>query len=822
MPWASNPIGHSTAMNNKRIAFTLLFILTMPFVATADSNARIEITPMENYIAYPGDTVQHFADVEYLGEETTTLKLQLQFGLQSTFSGDGQEIVFNSGESNRFIWTMTLPQSTSYGNQTLEISIIDLSDNTVVYSNESLEVTAPSAIQFGNIQLSTFVIDPGITTNLATNITSNASLPDDVTFSVQTTSSWNWGWSMDEVTGDSSTLTLLPDSVDFVRIWVEAPLVIDGAPLAYEGPTFTLIGTSGLDYATISWQFSLEITAFRNVSIDAVETNVSLDPGGNDRIEVIVRNTGNTPDTISMMLGDVVIDGVTKQLEKADRLTIDGWTVALFNAFEDVYLFPNETRTIQIGVEAPPQTSGTLAVDLFIQPTNFPFRSVQETAQTEIDWIRSVEESIQPTDCLYLQPGDSCFATLELENKGNFEDQFLIQVLSIPEFVSSVDVPIERITVPRFGALTQNVIQITVDENATAYTQGTVIFQMKFDEGLEVKTYEVDVLVGPNVNWSFIDADYEVDSTDTLSFSMRLRNSGNLNDGLIVLLRSSHSTEMGFNPPEGAIIEDGVENPRTFEIDGLPRDSDFILRGTADVPDNQITNGTLVLDIVIRSIYDPETEFIYTIEHAFLGESWKTEQEGDSYSFSEFTADVMEIFMGWWLVIAAVAIASVVLNKAVRDRIQRKELQHLQQNFEEKKPEEEGDWLQKFERKDSSELKVVESPQVSSEQFKAVFKASSKAPSQALQPLSEDVRNVATTVLDHHALEAQKSQIDELASAIQSEGIARQHNENQNLPLSQPVAERTVRHDTQNLMSKSQMVRAPSSPKPTQSDEFDL
>lgn len=822
MPWASNPIGHSTAMNNKRIAFTLLFILAMPFVATADSEARIEITPMENYIAYPGDTVQQFADVEYFGEDTTTLKLQLQFGLQSSFSGDGQEIVFNSGESNRFIWTMTLPQSTSYGDQTLEISIIDLSDNTIVYSNETLEITAPSAIQFGNIQLSTFVIDPGITTNVATNITSNASLPDDVTFSVQTTSSWNWGWNMDNVTGDSSMLTLSPDSIDFVRIWVEAPLVIDGAPLAYEGPTFTLIGTSGLDYTTISWEFSLEITAFRNVTIDSVGTNVSLDPGGNDRIEVIVRNTGNTPDTVSMMLGDVVIDGVAKQLEKADRLTVDGWTVALFNAFEDAYLFPNETRIIQIGIEAPPLTSGTITVDLFIQPTNFPFRSVQETVQTEIDWIRSVEENIQPTDCLYLQPGDSCFATLELENKGNFEDQFLIEVLSIPEFVSSVDIPVERITVPKFGAVTQDVIQITVDENATAYAQGTVIFQMKFEGGLEVKTYEVDVLVGPNVNWSFIDADYEVDSTDTLSFSMRLRNGGNLNDGLIVLLRSSHSTAMGFNPPEGAIIEEGVEYPRTFEIEGLPRDSDFTLRGTADVPDNQITNGTLVLDIVIRSIYDPETEFIYTIEHGFLGESWKTEEEGNSYSFSDFTSDVTEIFMGWWLVIAAVAIASVVLNKAVRDRIQRKELEQLQHNFEEKKPEKEGDWLQKFERKESSELKVIESPQVSTEQFEAVFKASSKAPSQALQPLPEEVRNVATTVLDHHALEAQKNQMDELASSIQSEGIARQPNENQSLQPSQHVAERTIRHDTQNLISQNPIIKDPSLPKPKVSDEFDL
>ena len=47
---------------------------------------------------------------------------------------------------------------------------------------------------------------------------------------------------MDTITGDNSMLTLSPDSMDFVRIWVEAPLVLDGAPLAYAGPTFTLIG----------------------------------------------------------------------------------------------------------------------------------------------------------------------------------------------------------------------------------------------------------------------------------------------------------------------------------------------------------------------------------------------------------------------------------------------------------------------------------------------------------------------------------------------------------------------------------------------------
>ena len=38
----------------------------MPFLAEADSTTRIEITPMENYVAYPGDTVQQFVDVSIL------------------------------------------------------------------------------------------------------------------------------------------------------------------------------------------------------------------------------------------------------------------------------------------------------------------------------------------------------------------------------------------------------------------------------------------------------------------------------------------------------------------------------------------------------------------------------------------------------------------------------------------------------------------------------------------------------------------------------------------------------------------------------------
>ena len=164
--------------------------------------------------------------------------------------------------------------------------------------------------------------------------------------------------------------------------------------------------------------------------------------------------------------------------------------------------------------------------------------------------------------------------------------------------------------------------------------------------------------------WTFLDGVSEVDSRDVVSFAVQLRNDGNLEDGLIVQLQSSHSTDMGFAPPEGAIIDSDSTQPRTFEIGNLPRDSNFTLRGTAKLPTDQASNGTLVLDIVVRSIFDPETEFSYTIEEEFLGKQWREDVKRDSYSFSEFVEDITLLAKGWWLVILSVAVSAVILNKA--------------------------------------------------------------------------------------------------------------------------------------------------------------
>ena len=785
-------------MVQKRAVFLLVLLLALPTSAVADSS-NIELTPAERYIAYPGQTVQQHIDVTYTGSESTTLKLELATQYLSSISGNGQELVFDNGETKRFLWTITLPQATPYGMESINITIVDLADQSSQGTDVDLKITTPSNVYFGNTQSSTFVVDPGIRTNVATNVTSNATLDDNLSFTIQSESSWNWGWNMAEVDGSTSQLLLGPDTMDFVRIWFDVPEVIDGAPLANQGPTFRLIGTSGLDGVSIAWDFTLEVSSFRNATIDAVQSNVVVDPDGNTRVDVTVRNTGNTPDTLAMTLGNLAVNGVASTEADSDRITSEGWTVALFNAFEDAVLMPNETRVVEIGVQAPAITSGTISVDLILHPTNLPFRTVRETAIVNISWDRQFEHSLVPVDCTYLQPNASCSASISLKNLGNFDDAVTIELTSLPSFVTDAFAGDSTFQLPRYGEETFQAIEFMINENATAYQQGIVDFDLNLLNGETFASYTIDVVVGPNVAWTFLDGVSEVDSRDVVSFAVQLRNDGNLEDGLIVQLQSSHSTDMGFAPPEGAIIDSDSTKPRTFEIGNLPRDSNFTLRGTAALPTDQASNGTLVLDIVVRSIFDPETEFSYTIEEEFLGKQWRADAKSDSYSVSEFLDDITLLAKGWWLVILSVAVSAVILNKAIRDRIQRNEQDELLRQMHKKPEKTNKDWMEKFSRPSNQQPVIAESPQMDPDSFKRAFQSQSTPSAPALEPMPEPLRSAATTVLDHHDIASQRSTMDQIASDIVQHGVSKPHTDNKHFEPTTAISERTVRHENPDL-----------------------
>ena len=71
------------------------------------------------------------------------------------------------------------------------------------------------------------------------------------------------------------------------------------------------------------------------MTIDSVQENLSLEPGDTERLEVTIRNNGNV---------DTYLDASLKYGNiNQDRIEIDNWTVAIFNAFEFRALGPNQS-----------------------------------------------------------------------------------------------------------------------------------------------------------------------------------------------------------------------------------------------------------------------------------------------------------------------------------------------------------------------------------------------------------------------------------------------------------------------------------------------
>ena len=124
------------------------------------------------------------------------------------------------------------------------------------------------------------------------------------------------------------------------------PSIQNGAPLAGTGPSFSFNAESSLDRKVVSWNFQIEMQTYHNMTVDMVGKPEHC-PRETDRIEVKVRNNGNIETYLdtTLRLGNII----------EDRIESEGWTIAYSMASSST-LQPNESRTFEIGFEAPNST----------------------------------------------------------------------------------------------------------------------------------------------------------------------------------------------------------------------------------------------------------------------------------------------------------------------------------------------------------------------------------------------------------------------------------------------------------------------------------
>ena len=816
----------------RRLVIVILLTICVTLPVTAESTAErqtessaLDINAPDDYVIHRGETIEAYLSVRNLGDETTTIYFAAILPNNISITELPEEFTLLPDQIRQFRFYFSCDDSAPFENQTVTIEITSSLDETETYSNDlNILIARYSDLTFGVTDDSEFIVDPGIRTNLAVNMTNNGLFTDDVTFSLATNSAWNWGWTMDNVEDGKAKQSFSSGDLKFIRLWIDTPVVIDSNPLFMTGPRFTLTATSSLDFAETTWSFDLLMSEFRNVTLVDYGDDLSVDPDSSDRLPVTVSNSGNIENTVSIELyvinpnGEIVLD-----IPLADRIEYDGWIIAIFGGYEEELLFPGDSRTFEIGFQSPSDNFGEVNIRLKITPNGASSRAVSVDLAAQINWQRGFTNEVLSQNCSLL-PGESCVPEVRLFNDGNYQDTFKIEAINVPEFVEVNTDQIIR-EIPQGMYIDINNFNITADMEVDAFVNGFVILQVSMVGAAEpVENLTIEIVIAPIIDWSLQDLVSEEDAFGRHNIAMTLRNDGNAADGIIVQLQCSHYTPMTLIPPTGAIVEEGVELPRSFEISDIGYGANFTVRAWAEIPTNQPSNGTMFVNITIRSGFAPDEAIEFSSSVDYLGVSWQPESSNNvEQNFSQTISEFFAILFAWkWVIISGV-IATLFISKAFRDRKARIENAALLGGMLNSASSENHDWMQKFQRNEAKTL-PLESPKISAERFTAGFRSKSAGAKPITKPVDEKLRNAATLILDVHDKSSVVDEADKLLDSINTEGISSPAKENSMLETQEFTAAMTRRRDPQNLIPivKNTTQHTKSVPLPDDDDDLDL
>ena len=769
----------------RRWLVVVLVALMLPTIPVSADQDPFNFYIDDEIVAHPGETVQlriawqnivstarHFSvSVNSTGDNLTVSDLPSDW--TRVASGRLGEITIN----------VSVAPNSNFETQsfTLDFLCQEVENWSLTHSVDVL-ISKWSNIRFGSNDGSEFYVLQNVRTGFAVNVSNQADYDDTVKLRFNTQTNWEYGFDDDLNNDGELVIDLQSGDYEFISFYIQTPPIVDGGPLAGTGPQFSLEAVSNLDRRVSSWNFSLRMETYHNMTIDIVEENLTIEPGDNERLEVVVRNNGNTATYLDA--------GLLYEDSREDRFEIDNWTIAIFNAFEFQPLEPNESRAIEIGFNAPNINLGSVDLELDIMPQSFPQRATSVQISSSIDWQKNGSLSKIGDSCAEVEWNQTCQQLIQIENTGNFFQDYLLEIRDSDGMY--FDITQETIGLSKGQNSIEIPLNITPIENAEAFTAGSAELVLRLADGTLVDSLDISSKTAPRVFWIWEDSATSV-SNGRLEMAITMRNDGNTADGLVVRITSSYFTEMSFIPPNNAIVEDGSKNIRSFEIVNIDKGANFTFRAWAKIPDNQNSADDFYINITAHSRLADDKPFRFTANTSFdAAISNGDNQEGIVDSIGDIVSTIFAIIWAWkWIAIATLA-SGLMINKSIRDRRARladMELMNSQQNVEQK-PE---DWMAEFATKKQPTPEIAQSPQIPSEVFTGMFQAVGGGQKPVAEPVDSRLVGAASTVLDHHDTLATKSKLDDLVENLAAGNVSTPHTANVALPDDIiPVTERTV------------------------------
>lgn len=799
-------------MRRSLVALVLVLCIFTPMVKNSAANLEngiLELDSTTRHIIHRGETIEASITVRNIADQVNEISFQHALPDNISISSLPDEYELSEGQVRQFKFYFTCDDYAPYQTVNAVITITSSLDSQLSIDSEfDLVISKQSNLQYGVSGDSQFVVDPGIRTNLAVNMTNYGLFGDNVTFSLATNSNWQWGWTMNNTENLTSYEYFAANQLKYIYLWIEVPEVINSQPLFESGPRFSLVATSKLDECTTTWNFDLLMSEFRNVSIMEQETNLSLSPDSSGRTPVTITNVGNIENVVSIDLQ--VIDSQGNPIigvPVSDRIDYNGWIIAVFGGYEDEFIQPTNSRTFEIGFQSPNNNEGEINVRVIITPSGAANRAKYVDLQTAIVWQREVNADLISDDCSQLLPSDTCDASFRIYNDGNYQDNYLVEIIEQPNFVS-LSLGTNSLEIGKNSFVDISSLTITANQDASAFANGNVIIAISLTNSNQNPVLiNVEVVISPEISWSLQNLVEENDAIGRFNIAMTLRNDGNSMDGIIVQLQCSHFTEMSLIPPNEAIYESGIEYPRSFEINDIDLASNFTVRAWAEIPVDQISNGTMYLNVSIRSIFTPDEPIEFTTSVQYYGTNWQDDKvKTNEKTLGDYVEITTEIVKSWFWIIISILASGLIINKALRDRNDRLENQTMIDTLNSANTsEKQDDWLAKFDSK-REETTTIESPEIASERFERSFKNRAGQLKPVTAPIDEKLRDAAALVLDAHDKTIVRNEADELLNAIDIGGIKQPVSDNEKLPAAQYNPKMTMRSDPRNILSDGEQI----------------
>ena len=769
----------------RRWVVVVLVALMLPSLPVSADQDPFNFYIDDEIVAHPGETVQ----LRIAWQNIVGTARHFSVSVNST----GVNLTVNdlptdwtrvaSGRLGEMLINVTVTPDSNFETQSFSLDFLCQEvENWSLTHNVDVLISKWSEIRFGSNDGSEFYVLQDVRTGFAVNVSNQADYDDTVKLRFNTQTNWEYGFDDDLNNDGELVIDLQSGDYEFINFYIQTPPIVDGAPLAGTGPEFSLEAVSNLDRRVSSWNFSLRMETYHNMTIDVVEDNLTIEPGDNERLEVVVRNNGNTATYLDagLLYGD----------SREDRFEIDNWTVAIFNAFEFQPLEPNESRAIEIGFNAPNINLGSVDLELDIMPQSFPQRASSVQISSSIDWERNGSLSKIGNSCAEVEWNQTCQQLIQIENTGNFFQNYLLEIRDSSGMY--FEITQETIGLSRSQTSIEIPLNITPFENAEAFSTGSAELVLKLTDGTLVDSLDISSKTAPRVFWIWEDSATSV-SNGRLEMAITMRNDGNTADGLVVRMTSSYFTEMSFIPPNNAIVEDGSKNIRSFEIINIDKGANFTFRAWAKIPDNQNSADDFYINITAHSRLADDKPFRFTANTSFdAATSSNDNQEGIVDSVGDIVSTIFAVIWAWkWIAIATIA-SGLMINKSIRDRRARladMELINSKQNVDQKP----DDWMAEFATKKQPIPEITQSPQIPSEVFTGMFQAVGGGQKPVAEPVDSRLVGAASTVLDHHDTVATKSKLDDLVENLAAGNVSTPHTANVALPDDIiPVTERTV------------------------------